>query len=313
MVKTVFSKVTTGEGFGSFFVRQKSIIVIALNLNASLFFSERDSSHGYNFPRMLNYVSFGNLVPNQTTPSCVTSEDVLNEKFIASLCNNDPSAKKQLYERFDKCDTITHDKFETTEGCNDCIQPYVQKVVPKIFEQINYSSRKTQLLSHIQFNMAALGRISVGIHIRWGDTSTGDLTKLNSRSIGFQHVNEFYKSTLLKYKKEFDFYVFMEHHHMGVSEKLHIEDYSVIDTGDDLFDLYLFSIMDIVMHGPSTYAVLASLISPGKLIITNNPEHTRFLYKNKIINEVISYQHTSYNIKQFIDNKRNQRIRHFHL
>ena len=168
-------------------------------------------------------------------------------------------------------------------------------------------------MSHINYNMAALGKISVGIHIRWGDTSTGDLMRLNSRSIGIHHINEFYKSTLKERKNEFNFYVFMEHYHTGVSAKLDIEDYSVIDTGDDLFDLNLFSKMDMVMHGPSTFAVLASMIAPGKLIITNSPDNTRFVYTNHVINEVISYEQQSYNITRFIDITRRKHIRHFRL
>ena len=190
---------------------------------------------------------------------------------------------------------------------------YIKNVIPQIFSNVKYSNRKKQLLSHINYNMAALGRISVGIHIRWGDTSTGDLTKLNSRSILIQNVNEFYKSTLIEHRHDFDFYVFMEHYHMGVSTLLEIEDYSVIDTGDDLFDLHLFSMMDIVMHGPSTFAVLASLIAPGKLIITSSPDNTRFKYTNRAINEIISYKETSYNITNFMVHVKHDRIRHFRL
>ena len=309
MVTTVFSKVTTPEGFGSFFVHQKSIIIIALSLNASLFFSERDSSHGYNFPRMLNYVSFGSLVPNQTTPSCVTSDEILDNEFIRLLCKGDELAKSTLYTRFDKCETITHDVWETVEEFNDCIQPYIKKVVPVVFDSVVYSNRKRQLLSRIHYNMEALGKISVGIHIRWGDTSTGDVTKLNDRSIGINNVNEFYKSHFIKHKDEFSFYVFMEHHHLGVLAHLDIKDYSLIDTGDDLFDLNLLSEMDIVMHGPSTFAVLASLISPSKLIITSSPDNTRFKYTKDAINEIISSKDRSYNITQFIDHMKQKRIR----
>ena len=130
-VQTVFSKVTTTEGFGSFFVHQKSIIIIALSLNASLFFSERDSTHGYNFPRLLNYASFSDLVPNQTTPSCVTSDEVLDRAFITALCKDDELVKEKLYKHFEGCETLTHDRWETIEDFNDCIEPYISKVLPQ--------------------------------------------------------------------------------------------------------------------------------------------------------------------------------------
>ena len=256
---------------------------------------------------MLNYASFGDLVPNQTTPSCVTSDDVLNTEFITALCMNNELAKSKLYKHFEKCETITHDIWETIEDFNDCIEPYISKVLPQVFDNIIYSNRQTQLLSYINSHMA--GKLSVGIHIRWGDTSTGDLTRLDSRSIGIKHVNEFYMSTLMRHRNKFNFYVFMEHYHTGLSALLDIEDYSIIDTGNDLFDLNLFSKMDIVMHGPSTFAVLASLISPGKLIITSTPTHTRFVYTKNAINEIVSYKDNSYNITRFIDSIEYKRMR----
>ena len=304
----MFSKVTTVEGFGSFFVHQKSIIIIAISLNASIFFSERNSTHGYNFPKILNYASFGNLVPNRTVPSCVTSDEVLNRQFITSLCKGNEHAKNYLYKRFNKCTTIIHERWETIDDLNDCIEPYISRIFPQVFDSVQYSDIKTQLLSHIDYNMATLAKVSVGIHIRWGDTSTGNLTRLDSRSIGIQHINEFYKYVFQKYNDELIYYVFMEHYHINISTLVDIKNYFIVDTGDDLFDLNLLSKMDIIMHGPSTFAVLASLISPGKLIITYNPNHTRFVYTNEKINEVISYKNNSYNMTRFIDNARHKRI-----
>jgi hypothetical protein len=66
----------------------------------------------------------------------------------------------------------------------------------------------------------------------------------------------------------------------------------LVDTSNDLFDLMFFSLMmDVRIHGGSSFPYLASLIQPDRAIITDTwyyPETTQFLYhyQHQIINSV---------------------------
>ena len=87
-----------------------------------------------------------------------------------------------------------------------------------------------------------------------------------------------------------DYYVFMQDHKgENITNMLNIESYTIVDTGDDFLDMKAYSMMEVVLQGDSTYAVIACLVHPGKIIVTNKQNSRKYKYDYKEINRVVHW------------------------
>lgn len=297
----------TNEGYGSFFHRIKSSIILSMVLDKTLVIEEPvRSEHNYSVAAMINEAS-GN--PPHGPPCDLQLHDeerVLLDSACRSMHGSSSTSSGTLtttsrssisilqtpagslqnwlsaFKANNSCVDVQHSKVqelgkpfvEDHEEFNDCIQPWLSDMFHKQFERRGY-----QLPSTWQSDT-----MHVGIHIRWGDVATTNLSKLNARSMQLSQVNSAVDA-LQQTGKNFEFHVFAKNPSEALLAEL-LFTYTVVNNADDLHDIFMYSQMDMYVQGPSAFSVMASLINPNKIVVTNMVSTPMYRFYYKQINAV---------------------------
>lgn len=283
----------TREGYGSYFQRLKSSIIISMFLNKTLIIKDVfESEHNYSVSLQVNEVYTHNRVYNGS----LCKLNIHDEKKLLDLMCRDMSGTKSSssilaqFKKNNSCTQITHIKnqkagehfVEDYEIFNDCIQPWLSNTFNKMFENKMYVFPwKT-----------AYKCMNVGIHIRWGDLASDDITQLDGRSIQIVDIN-FVVYNLRETNICFNYYIFVK----NPSEKLlsqFLFDHIVVNNNDDLYDIFLYTHMDIYVQGTSSFSVMSSLINPNKIIITNDPHNVKYTFDYKNVSNVYGCNNITY-------------------
>ena len=153
--------------------------------------------------------------------------------------------------------------FKIRENYNDCVSEWYNSIITKTEEWKN-------------FDRDLDGCVRIGIHLRWGDVATsggriGPQTKVDSfRSISINDINKAFSNLKLIGCRCRKIFIYIENS-PGIEHNTFIfDDFTVVDTGNDLNDLIHYAHNDILIQGRSSFPVLGSFIISNKTVITNS-------------------------------------------
>ena len=310
----------TWEGYGSWFQHYKGSIVAAMYLKKTLIFlDDVPSSHGYYVSPQVNAVHARPGMPsNASSDACVHKNNwgppgspVLEAHLIRLMCLrlspkafNTPTAMftalgPQLNEtakimaaerdlaywtsKYAACAEIRsiHRK-GVLENYNDCIQPWLSYTLLGMFANRGYTSV-----------LAENACLNVGIHIRWGDVAQKSLTTLGGRNMRGEQI----VYTLQNFKNItsqcFNYYIFAKDATPGLTDQFQIE-HTLVDGDDDLFDMYLYSLMDVYIQGVSSWSVMPTYVHSGRVLITDKPTHPKLQTNYRDVNYIYHYEDLTY-------------------
>ncbi|GAA6034469.1 hypothetical protein JCM8097_002739 [Rhodosporidiobolus ruineniae] len=243
------------EGLGSVIQRFKESIVLAEALGATFLITDTDSEHGYSTSDLINGVARESVEDMDLSHPCSLQDrmwgtDLDRKKIVQDFCERDPAKQdqlKQLAKRLEGCTVILDSNYnEVNEHLNGCIHGWLR-------ERLGFAANKNWDPS----------RITVGVHIRWGD-SAGEFRG----SMHLDHVNALLSHLVHKFGSEnLDIMVAMEKHDDQVLAKLEVPNYRLVDSGDGIKDLFALANNDVLIAGGSSYAAMAHLLAPRGLSI----------------------------------------------
>ena len=321
------SGVPNVEGYGSFLQHWRGACVHALFLNKTLIIQQDEvqSEHGYFVSPQINAVHAWPEMPRNDSSDVEVCDStdywgqhgMWEGDMLALMCFRmypgsfkDPadmflrlrpsystqtaqtlaatgtSAVAAWERQYANCTVIKSVQLEWKsrfEEFNDCVQPWLSYTLRGMFANRGYQS-----------NLADNGRLNVGVHIRWGDFAApdGDVTKLNPRNMDRQAMI----STLQKLQEssiQLNFYIFAEDAIPGLVEQFQVE-HTLVNGEDDLYDMYLYSLMDVYILGSSSWSVMPSYVHSGRVIITDNPEHPKLKPVFRQVNQIYHFQNLTY-------------------
>jgi hypothetical protein len=311
----------TREGYGSFFQRIKASIILSMTLNRTLLLAEDvHSEHNYSVTAQINEAYEDVHVYNEQRAECVVRQNQsalhncdlqLHEREATALdlaCRamHAPSGRSGSKDLFaasaihpadwlavlqanQSCSDVYQTKDEVPgqfaedyEGFNDCIQPWLSTTFHNMFERRAYKlplSRQPD-------------RLHVGIHIRWGDVATPNVSNLDARSVQLSEIRACVRA-LQQTGKRFEFYLFVKNPSETLLSEVDFH-HTVVNNEDDLYDMFLYSHMDMYIQGISSFSVIASLINPHKIVITNQPASAKYRFDYFQVNNVFAISNLSY-------------------
>jgi len=318
----------TVEGYGSFFQQYKGSIVTAMYLRKTIIFLQDDvpSEHGYSISPQVNKVHFdsrpgvpanyseghcemdqgslgGNMEPAVLALMCLKMSPKrfkdaveafklmgkVNDKLMGNV--DDTAHIEQWFRiledfeaRFANCTDI-HSFGENVnsrqEAFNDCVQPWLSYTLQGMYRNRGYK---------VKTPLALDGCLDVGVHIRWGDVAPGDKdpSHLDWRNMRMGEIQEAVRH-VQQSGRCLRFHVFAKNATAGLLAQIPVE-HTYVDRADDLLDMFEYGQMDVYIQGDSTYVVMATLaVSPGKVIITNQPSHPKYDSTFRDIHHVYHY------------------------
>ncbi|KAF8180795.1 hypothetical protein K438DRAFT_1841840 [Mycena galopus ATCC 62051] len=274
------------EGVGSTLHHFKQSIVLSGALDSSLIFSWDvifDAKHEidvYSTSQIWNGEKspIGRRAPSLTMDArktCRISDQLPSadrENLVRGLCSGEEWAGTEM-ERIriamQDCTSIVDTEYsEHTQDLNGCIMGWV----------------RDRLAPDSHFLPSTLSfppnrPVTVGVHVRWGDTRSDFKEWGGNRLYGSMALPNVVR--ILKDIREQ-----LGQHGVKVTVAMQLQDpdvlsilneteldYTVIDTGDTMDDLYILSNNDILLVGESSYGVLAHLIAPPGLTIVEMQVH----------------------------------------
>ncbi|KAJ7149485.1 hypothetical protein C8R43DRAFT_503880 [Mycena crocata] len=264
------------EGFGSALQHFKQSIVLSEMLDASLILAANEAKdHGYSTSWIYN----GDLDSADFTVDARKAcriKDFLpaadRDHLVRGLCAGDADALQSLETikaDMEDCTSIVDtNEGETTEDLNGCVVEWVRERLGR-----------AELPIPSPFTFPPTRPITVGVHIRWGDTAYPniDLDHNFRGSMALRNITRVLKDIRAELGTHgMQLSIDMERADPAVLALLEENDYTLIDSGDDVGDLHALSGNDILLLGESSYGVLAHLIAPPGLTIVDKSERGKY-------------------------------------
>ncbi|ORY81274.1 hypothetical protein BCR35DRAFT_304147 [Leucosporidium creatinivorum] len=273
------------EGLGSVLQLLKIPIVIAERVaNATFWLSETESIHHYSSSHLYNARYFNSTFPLGKT--CLLSHYLPIEDrlpLVRAVCQPDSASSSFLTQAADlgrrlaPCAIIIDDApHEVHQDLNGCISHFSRERLGGINQRRLGDSKA----------------VSVGVHIRWGDSARPGQSHFRG-SMDLEHINTIVRDAQARYQ-QLDVRVAMENHTATVLDKLEFA-YTLVDGDDDLGDLKLLADSDLLLVGSSSYGALAHLLAPKGLTVV---EGNDLKYKNTPRKFVLFDDYTSSSLKE---------------
>lgn len=271
----------TSEGMGSFFQHVKSSIIFTQAIGGELFIKNiPQSKHGYNVS------IFFRSTPCTTPTDGCTINDTRLAQLLPSICAG-AYTDSQLMEAMgiQGCESVQHHStWERREDFNDCVSPWYRRMMEP----------------HISSTPPG-ACVRIGVHIRWGDLASSkdkirNDTKLDTlRNIPLAAINTALQNIETVKCQCREVYVYAKAFPGFETDVFAADEYTLVDTGNDLQDLVHYMGNDILIQGTSSYAVLAAFASRDKLIITDDPSHPKYSQRFILVNRMFKHgEHISY-------------------
>ncbi|KAJ6476964.1 hypothetical protein C8R45DRAFT_1008427 [Mycena sanguinolenta] len=275
------------EGLGSTLHHFKHSIVLAAALDSSLIFSwdviydAKFEIDVYSTSRIWNGEEspIGNRAPSLNIDArkvCRISDHIRSEDrgdLVRGFCSGEESASSEMEKiklAMQDCTSIVDTEYsEHTQDLNGCIMGWVRdRIAPD---------------SHFLPSTLSLPPnrpVTVGVHIRWGDTRSDFKELGGSRLYGsmalpdvVRIVKDIRDSQLGQHGVKLTVLMQLQDPEvLAILDETGL-DYTVVDSGDTVGDLYKLSNNDILLVGESSYGVLAHLIAPPGLTIVEMQAH----------------------------------------
>ena len=310
----------TSEGYGTWFQQYKSALCMALFLRKTLIIQDvTRSQHGYFVSPQINAVHALPETPaNYSENVCVHpftwdwggddphlyEKDMLNLMCIQlssksfkdpadmlSVVGNDTArtwaasaALARWKAEFEKCPEIhAHGAYGREELYNDCVQPWLSYTLRGMFSNRGFTS-----------DLADNGCLNVGIHIRWGDLANPDNEIKGKRNLKLEEITQ--ALSMIKQVTSQcppNYHIFAKNATQELVEQLGIK-HRLVDGDDDLYDMFLYSLMDVYIQGVSSWAVMPTMVHTGRVLITNNPSHPKLQTTFREVNAVYHFADPTY-------------------
>lgn len=216
---------------------------------------EAESEHNYTTSRLLNAKYFESALPLGKT--CVLGHYLHWEErqdLLHAVCNGSkPIQADELRRRLQPCHIIIDDiPDELYEDLNGCIRPSIRERLGGVEERRLGTSKK----------------LSVGIHIRWGDAAGPQGAKTFRGSMDIDNINRVMRDVRRRYSATgLDIRVAMENHDQSVLDGLEFTDYTMVDSSNTISDLKALADNDLILLGSSSYGALSNIMAPKGLTI----------------------------------------------
>ncbi|KAJ7495047.1 hypothetical protein FB451DRAFT_1213193 [Mycena latifolia] len=258
------------EGFGSALQHFKQSIVFSRALDATLILASEHSEHQYSTSRIYN----GHHDPMAFTidghNACRMKDRVQQARrmeLVRGWCAGNEAAVAEIQRikaEMQGCTGILDvDENETTEDLNGCIMDWVRErlapeIPPLLPPPLSFPPERP---------------VTVGVHIRWGDTAGkfGDGFRGSMPIPTIVRVLKDIRTEMGQHGVHLS--VAMENADEDVLARLNETDYTVLDSGDAIADLHALSNNDFLLLGDSSWGVMVHLVAPhGLTIIEDNDQ-----------------------------------------
>ncbi|KAJ7087489.1 hypothetical protein C8R44DRAFT_820203 [Mycena epipterygia] len=265
---------TSPEGLGSTLQHFKQSIVLSNALHSSLLLASNDgywlrpysTSEIYNGQRNFSLDAYKAC----RIQAYVPQSD--RERLVKGFCEGEAWATERMDQvRIDmeQCTSIIDtDESETTNDLNGCVMGWVRE-------------RLAPTPSRPQPTAPLTGPLTVGVHIRWGDTASApdeDLSTL--RFYGSWALPNIVRvlADLREYAHPhgISLTIAMQNADPAVLAFLNEPVYTLLDSNNSFADLRTLSQNDVLLLGESSYGVLAHLIAPPGLTIVEGGGFHKF-------------------------------------
>ncbi|KAK7051807.1 hypothetical protein R3P38DRAFT_2857437 [Favolaschia claudopus] len=254
-----------GEGMGSVLQHFKQSIVLSQVLDSSLHFGWNEIYNANAESQTLN-----------VTKACRVQDFIPHEDrdaVVRGWCAGEDSAIARLDDvktRMADCTGILDTEVdELTQDLNGCIMPWVRsRLIPP-------RSSSPFAPPSLPYSSNPSRPMSVGIHIRWGDTAPLRGTDISTHdfygSMNFPDIARILADLRAFSSNPLEITIAMEEADRAVIALLNLEagEYTLLDSPQTqaLDDLRVLSRSDVLLLGESSYGVLTHLLAPPGLTI----------------------------------------------
>ena len=91
----------------------------------------------------------------------------------------------------------------------------------------------------------------------------------------------------------YNYHIFAKNATRELVEQLDLR-HRLVDGDDDLYDMFLSSLMDVYSQGVSSWAVMPALVHAGRVLITNSPNHPKLKTTFREVNSVYHFSDLTY-------------------
>ncbi|SCV74758.1 BQ2448_7787 [Microbotryum intermedium] len=273
---------TDREGLGSQLNHIKGSMIIAKALGATFILGDSYSHHHYSTSDMINRPIFRDPVterPPVYVPlgqTCALSDHLAYEKrqeVVRGWCLGNHDDQRPMtrvgYSLAKRNCTIIVDDVSGRDFYNDLNQCYTDV----LRERLGGIDDRRNLRPG---GSGDAGALTVGIHVRWGDTSGTDNSTEFRGSMPMASINEVIHEAQKRFKR-LDIRIAMESHNDAVLAGFEF-DFTVVDSGDVLDDLHALADNDLLLTGSSSFAILVHMMASrqGVTILDGNDRARKF-------------------------------------
>lgn len=261
-----------------------SIVLAEVVADATFLLGEAESEHHYSTSRILNAKYFNN-VSLPLGKSCVLSHYLPVDQrvdLVHSVCAGEkPAQATELRQRLAPChiiiDDVPDELYQVRNlplGCGGwlsrvCLESAPANLGVRVPQDVSGCIRpfvRDRLDGIDQRRLGTARKLSVGVHIRWGDAAHEPGATRFRGSMDLDHINTIIHDARERFAP-LDIRVIMENHDDSVLDKLTFGDYTLVDSGDSMADLKMLADNDLLLLGSSSYGVLSHLLAPKGLSI----------------------------------------------
>ncbi|KAJ7221590.1 hypothetical protein GGX14DRAFT_388733 [Mycena pura] len=257
------------EGFGSALQHFKQSIVLSRMLDSSLILASNEGrDHGYSTSRIYNGDMDASNFMLDSRKICRIEDYVsqpVRKRLVRGLCEGNADALdaiSKIKADMESCTSIVDSSVgETTENLNGCVAGWVR-------ERLAPPSHTLPIPLTFPPNRP----VTVGIHIRWGDTAVPDVGIDHDfrGSMAIRDIIRILRDIRAQMgERGVKLTIAMEHADPAVLTLLEEKDYTLVDSGNDVAVFQTLSNNDILLLGESSYGVLVHLVAPPGLTIVD--------------------------------------------
>ncbi|KAJ7737825.1 hypothetical protein DFH07DRAFT_841932 [Mycena maculata] len=278
------------EGFGSVLQHFKQSIVLSRALDSTLVLASTDSEHGYSASSIFNRGRDPAELDMDTRKACRIQDHLphaYRDELVRGLCAGDEEAIEKMHEinvvMADCTSILDTEESETIEDLNGCVMDWVrERLAPP---------------HHIPpspLSFPPNRALSVGVHIRWGDTADRFESSDGFRgSMALPNIARILADLRAQPETRthgINLTIAMENVDYDILAQLNeTAPYTLLDSGDALADLQALSVDDVLLLGDSSFGVLAHLIAPpGLTVVQLQADHHKYTNTSGFGRRVVS-------------------------
>jgi hypothetical protein len=281
----------TDDGFGSAVQKIKVVLIISQVLGFKLVVNPFWTSHQYSVSEVVNNAplvglavdeerALPQLPPRNGSVCFLTPEDCDSYNctmLVDSVCEREagrdimPTAiagLNRIKNEYGSCEMIVEMVTAHTgwfEQWNACLSTW-------------YHAAFGEAIARKNISLATYNGYSgptIGVNIRWGDLAAGSLDEVDERTMSWADANAgvaFARKAL----PGAQVYLFIKGFEERMRERLDFG-FTLINTGDDLVDLMIWSQMKVKVQKAASWGVVGTYINGKTVVLSSDPSNLKWL------------------------------------